>query len=267
MRRGHGARRPGGARLRALILAAGRGVRLRPLTDDRPKCLVRVGGRALLDWQLAALRAAGIADVAIVTGWCGARVRRRGLVRFVNRAWRRTNMVASLLCARSWLAAEPCLVVYGDVVHHPDVLRRLAAARDDVAIAYDLSWRSLWRARFARPEDDAESLRVVRGRVREIGGRVTDMGRVAGQFMGLVRLTPRGLARIEATVARRSPAARARLETTHLLAALVTAGERVGAIAARGRWCEVDSAADLALYERRLRAPERWRHDWRPACG
>ncbi len=252
--------------MRALILAAGRGERLRPLTDDRPKCLVRVGGRALLDWQLAALRAAGIIDVAIVTGWRGERVRRRGLVRFVNRAWRRTNMVASLLCARRWLAAAPCLVVYGDVVHHPDVLTRLAAAQDDVAISYDLAWRSLWRARFAHPEDDAESLRVTRGRVRDIGGRVRDVARVAGQFMGLVRLTPAGFARIEALLRRRSPAVVARLETTHLLARLVASGERIGAVAVRGRWCEVDSADDLALYERRLHAATGWRHDWRPTC-
>jgi choline kinase len=253
--------------VRALILAAGRGARLRPLTDDRPKCLVRLGGRTLLDWELAALRAAGIDDVAIVTGWRGARVRRRGLVRFRNRAWRRTDMVASLLCARRWLAEGPCLVAYGDSVHHPAVLRRLAAADHDVAIAYDTGWGALWRARFARPEEDAESLRVVRGRVRAIGGRLRHCEDADGQFMGLFRLTPRGLARIESALAALGTAARARLQTTQLLAALVAAGTSVGAIATSGRWCEVDGPDDVALYERRLRAGAGWRHDWRFRCG
>ena len=253
--------------MRGLILAAGRGARLRPLTDDRPKCLVRLGGRTLLDWELAAFRAAGIDEAAIVTGWRGTRIRRRGLVRFVNRAWRRTDMVTSLLCARRWLAEGPCIVAYGDSVHHPAVLRRLAAADDDVAIAYDTAWRALWRARFARPEDDAESLRIAQGRVRAIGGRLRDLADADGQFMGVFRLTPRGLARIESALAAHGTAERARLQTTQLLAALVAAGEPVGAIAARGLWCEVDGPDDVALYEHRLRARVGWRHDWRFRCG
>lgn len=249
--------------VRALILAAGRGSRLRPLTDDRPKCLVRLGGRALLDWQLASLRAAGITRIAVVAGWRAERVRRPGLVRFVNRSWRRTAMVASLLAARRWLASEPCVVAYGDVVCHPAVIRRLAAASGDVAIAYDTAFRSLWRARFVRPEDDAESLRIGGGRVLAIGERVADVAACDGQFMGLVRLTPRGFASVARFVSRRSPAAVAALQTTGLLGALVARGIEVAAVPVRGRWCEVDTVDDLALYERRLANGRRWLHDWR----
>jgi L-glutamine-phosphate cytidylyltransferase len=248
--------------VRALILAAGRGARLRPLTDDRPKCLVQLAGRALLDWQLDALRAAGIATIAIVVGWRHRHVRYAGVTRFVNRSWRRTDMIASLLAARAWLRIGPCIVAYGDVVYHPDIVRRLAAAPHDVAISYDRAWRALWRARFRRPEDDAESLQVVRGRVRAIGGRVTDVRAVDGQFMGLLRLTPQGLASLEA-VAAASPRAGARLQTTQCLAALAASGVAVGAVPVRGRWCEVDSTTDLELYERRIAGGRGWQHDWR----
>ncbi|MCC6765151.1 MAG: phosphocholine cytidylyltransferase family protein [Deltaproteobacteria bacterium] len=251
--------------MRALILAAGRGERLRPLTDDRPKCLVRLAGKPLLAWQTAALRAAGVERVAVVGGWRADRLRRRGLVRFVNCAWRRTAMVASLLAARRWLAAGPCIVVYGDVVCHPMVLRALAGATADVAITYDTAWRALWRARFARPEDDAESLRVVAGRVRAIGARIGDVAECDGQFMGLLRLTPRGLGRIAALVARLGAERADRLETTALLASLVARGVAVEAIPVRGRWCEVDRVTDLGLYERRIATGRAWRHDWRPA--
>ncbi len=54
-----------------MILAAGRGERLRPVTDRIPKALVRVRGEALLDRHLAALRAAGIGTVVINLGWLG----------------------------------------------------------------------------------------------------------------------------------------------------------------------------------------------------
>lgn len=249
--------------MRALILAAGRGVRLQPLTDDRPKCLVVLAGRSLLAWQCSALRAAGISEIAVVVGWRAGRVRCAGLVRFVNRAWRWTNMVASMLTARAWLAAGPCIVAYGDVVYHAEVVRRLAISADDIAITYDPDWLALWRARFQQPEHDAESLCVVDGRVRAIGGRVDDIDAVDGQFMGLLRVTPVGLAQIDAHLARSPAGESASLETTHLLAAMIAEGVRVGAVAVGGSWCEVDRIEDLTLYERRLRDDPTWRHDWR----
>ena len=55
--------------LKALILAAGRGVRMRPLTDQTPKPLLAVRGRPLIEWHLRALAAAGVRDVVINTAW------------------------------------------------------------------------------------------------------------------------------------------------------------------------------------------------------
>ena len=60
--------------MRAMILAAGRGERLRPLTDETPKSLVEVGGRSLLERHLDHVRAAGIRTVVINLGWLGDRI-------------------------------------------------------------------------------------------------------------------------------------------------------------------------------------------------
>lgn len=57
------------ANLKALILAAGRGVRMRPLTDHTPKPLLKVRGKALIEWHLLALARAGVRDVVINTAW------------------------------------------------------------------------------------------------------------------------------------------------------------------------------------------------------
>ncbi len=53
----------------SIILAAGRSVRLRPLTDDKPKCLVQMGPKTILDWQLQALESVGCTDTRIVVGY------------------------------------------------------------------------------------------------------------------------------------------------------------------------------------------------------
>src|SRR3954452_12700782 len=63
---------------KAVILSAGKGSRLLPLTADRPKCLIDLSGKSLLDWQLDVLQAGGIGDIVIVTGLRDPLVDERG---------------------------------------------------------------------------------------------------------------------------------------------------------------------------------------------
>ena len=101
--------------MKAIILAAGRGSRMKHLTDTQPKCLVELNGKSLLDWQLKALRDAGITEIAIVTGYRRQLLVNRGLIEFYNPRWAETNMVSSLACADEWLTTEPCIVSYSDI--------------------------------------------------------------------------------------------------------------------------------------------------------
>jgi len=55
--------------LNAIILAAGKGERLRPLTDNRPKCLVKLFGKSILEWQIESFQNLGITDITVVTGY------------------------------------------------------------------------------------------------------------------------------------------------------------------------------------------------------
>ena len=57
--------------MKAMILAAGRGERMRPLTDERPKPLLKVNGKTLIEWHIEALKEAGIRDIIINTCWLG----------------------------------------------------------------------------------------------------------------------------------------------------------------------------------------------------
>jgi len=60
--------------MKAMILAAGRGERLRPLTDRLPKALAEAGGKALIAWQLERLAAAGFREIVINVAWLGERI-------------------------------------------------------------------------------------------------------------------------------------------------------------------------------------------------
>lgn len=238
--------------MRAVILAAGRGSRMGTLTEDAPKCLVPLAGRPLLEWQVAALRGAGIDEIAVVRGYKAHLLEGRGVETFDNPRWAETNMVSSLACARDWLSRDPVIVSYADIFYPVSAVRALIAAPGDVAMTYDPNWLSLWSERFADPLSDAETFRLDGTRVVEIGRRASSLDEIRGQYMGLLKFTPAGYAAVEAYARTLETPARDRLDMTTLLSGLIARGEHVEGIAVEGPWGEVDNASDLELYERRI---------------
>lgn len=236
--------------MRGIILAAGRGSRMKGLTDDRPKCLVEIGGRTLLDWQIAALREAGIDQIAIVTGYRHEMLAGFGLTEFHNSRWEETNMVASLACVNDWLDAVPCIVSYSDIFFESRAVQSLLAANAPVAITYDPHWRQVWTRRFGDPLLDAETFRLnPDGTVAEIGGKPKSAGEVEGQYMGLLRFTPEGWKAVGRIRSGLTPAARDKMHMTGTLQMLIEAATiPILALPYTGRWGEIDSENDLDAF-------------------
>lgn len=255
----------------AVILAAGRGSRMKELTEEKPKCLVELAGRPLLHWQTGALRAAGIKRILVVRGYA-AHCIRGDFATVENPRWAATNMVASLLCAdafaRAFFAAAGArlLVSYSDIVYHPDHVRRLLAASGDIAISYDTRWEALWKLRFANMPGgvlaDAETFRQEGGLLREIGGKPSSLDQIHGQYMGLLSFSRAGWERLEAACSALGAEAVDKLDMTGLLRLLLEQGAAITAVPVEGRWCEADSASDLGSYEHALTTGH-WSHDWR----
>ncbi|GAB2997393.1 phosphocholine cytidylyltransferase family protein [Amycolatopsis acidiphila] len=228
--------------MRAVVLAAGCGSRMGERTADRPKCLIEVDGRTLLERQLAALGRAS--EVAVVTGWQAERFEHRSVRRFHNPDWATSSMLDSLACAGEWLADGPTLVSYGDIVYTTETVAALAAARAPIAIAYDPDWHAQWSRRFEDPLSDAETFAIAAdGTVTGIGERPTSLDEVQGQYVGLLKLEPSGWCAL-----RDELAGTGRRDTTGVLARVIRGGAtRVQGVAVRGPWHEFDSAHDLAV--------------------
>lgn len=236
--------------MKAIILAAGRGSRMKDLTDERPKCLVELRGKSLLDWQLKALREAGITEIAIVTGYKRELLMGHGLVEFHNPRWAETNMMSSLACAAEWLEAASCVVSYSDIFYDASAVTALMNCPAKLAVTYDANWLALWKRRFGDPLLDAETFRLkIDGTLAEIGNKPKTVEEVEGQYMGLLRFTPEGwgeVVRIRSAL----PAEQCdRMHMTGTLQKVIEAGRvPVAAVPYRDEWGEVDSADDLAAY-------------------
>lgn len=236
--------------MKAIILAAGRGSRMKDLTEERPKCLVELKGRSLLEWQLAALHGAGIQDIAIVTGYKRELLANRGLLEFHNPRWAETNMVSSLACAQEWLQAEPCIVSYSDIFYDAAAVLALIQCQSDIAVTYDPNWLELWTQRFGDPLLDAETFRLNGDQtLAEIGNKPKTIDEVQGQYMGLLRFSPEGWAEVVRIREKLSPELCDRMHMTGTLQKVIEACRiPVAAVPYEGAWGEVDSAEDLASY-------------------
>ena len=121
--------------MKAMILAAGRGERLRPLTDRVPKPLLEAGGKPLIGWHLERLAAAGCREVVINVSHLGERIVARlgdgaawGLRIAFSREPQPLETAGGMALARGLLGPDPFLVVNGDVYCEVDLarLRRVA---------------------------------------------------------------------------------------------------------------------------------------------
>ena len=242
---------------RALILAAGQGMRLRPITDDRPKCLVPLLGLPLIEHQIRTLEAENITNIHIVTGYRSEQVEALGYPTTKNQDFASTNMVASLFAALPFIEQAGDLIIgYGDIVYQRDNLRKLLDCDDDIAVMVDSNWRDYWALRFVEPLQDAETLILdPDGRITELGKKPSGYDRIQGQYTGLIKIRAD---RISVFVDFYRSLDRTRLYDgrdfanmfmTSLLQLLIDAGWTLRAATVAGGWLELDSVEDLRLYQ------------------
>jgi choline kinase len=186
--------------MKAVILAAGVGSRLAPLTSDRPKVLVEVLGRSFLFRQLDLLTRAGIPsrDVVVVGGYRVDRLREE-LARggyecpiVINERYEPWNNFYSLLVAEPALRGHDFLQLDGDTVLDDRLLPRMLAATGDALLAVD-----------CRDELDDETMKVeLEGdRIAAISKRL-DPARCAGEYIGVTRLSAAVAAQVFAELAK-----------------------------------------------------------------
>jgi choline kinase len=172
---------------KAIILSAGKGSRLLPLTAERPKCLIDLSGKSLLEWQLDALQGAGISDTVIVTGFrddlvdavAAARI---GVRTLFNPFYHVADNLGSVWMARSELAADT-LVLNGDTLVSPRLLDRvLAANTGPIAVTVD-----------EKASYDADDMKVLRDGDRLLRiGKALEPGQYNAESIGLLAFREAG---------------------------------------------------------------------------
>ena len=243
---------------RAIILAAGRGSRLHPLTENAPKCLTEFGGVSLLRHQLTTIRACGVTDILIATGYLCDQLNFAGTRQVHNPDWASTNMVETLFAGETEFG-DDLLVCYADILYETKLIKALLAAKHDITVCINTLWRPLWERRFENPLEDAESLRLSESvLILEIGEKVADIDEIEGQFTGLMRFQGDGIGALRdayGSIRRNQRPWQSKRNVdnaymTDLLMELIHIGKAVNAVPVAGGWLEIDTLDDYSLVSR-----------------
>ena len=244
--------------MNSIILAAGKGTRLSPLTQSIPKGMVKIFGKSMLDWQIQTLRNCNVNDISIVTGYCANCINFKDVNYFHNANFEKTNMVETLFCAKNKLQ-DQTIISYGDIIYECRVLQKLFESTSDMAVVIDKNWKSYWEARFDNPLNDAESLILDDDNfILNIGQKTNNIDKIQGQYIGLMKFQNDGISKIKnfyqesksGTNPINPDLSFEQSYMTDFLQGLINRGCKIKAIPIQNGWLELDSMDDFILYEK-----------------
>ncbi|OYT52914.1 MAG: hypothetical protein B6U72_07230 [Candidatus Altiarchaeales archaeon ex4484_2] len=241
--------------MKSVILAAGKGTRLKHYTEKMPKGMLRVNNKTIIEYQIEALHDSGIADVVIVTGYMAEKIRFPGVRYYINREYEDTNMVESLMSARKEFD-DDLLVSYSDILYDKSVLDELIDYPGDFVVIVDVDWKRYWMLRYGRINHDTESLSLSDDRrITELGSQDPPADEIDARYVGLLKFSRQGLETVERIYDemreshwnlpwQKSGNVFRKAYMTDLLQEIIDRGYDVNAMLIRNRWIELDTVED-----------------------
>lgn len=241
--------------MKAIILAAGQGTRLKKYTENLPKGMLSFKGKTIIERQLELYRRCGIHDIIVVTGFAADKITYEGVKYCHNRDFASTNMVESLLCVRKEFDSD-VIVSYSDILFSENMLRAMIESTADFRVAVDKNWQIYWKKRYGRVDFDTESLVLDEdGCITSLGLENPPLSKIDARYVGLLKFSQAGLAKITELWDRDYPAYLEKpwqqsgkcirqAYMTDLLQALIGEGEDVKALEFQNGWLEFDTNED-----------------------
>jgi choline kinase len=231
--------------LTAIILAAGLGSRLRPLTDSTPKCLLDVGGKTILARQLERIAAAGIRRAVVVTGYraedvathLGSNPPPIEVALAPNTEYATTGNCMSVLAARAQVRGNGIVICDGDVVLTGDALARLVAEAGHSALLLDTET--------ALAEEEMKALLDAQGSVRRLSKKL-EPSECAGESIGIQKVSGLALPIFWATLESMREAGDTQGYYEDAFQRMINAGVSFRTVPiGHHEWTEIDDLADL----------------------
>ncbi len=249
--------------MKAIIVAAGPGIRLLPFTENKPKCMLEVGGKTILQRNLEVLKENGITDIVIVKGHKSDAINYPNIKYYYNPNYLENNILTSLFYAEKEMR-DGFIFSYSDILYSASVLRKLLQSKEDMSLVIDVDWAQRYKGRTLHPIDEAELVVVEDGKVVKIS-KFMNPAIAYGEFIGLAKFTRKGVE----TLIRNYKRIRAnkwcgfkahhrfqdavsidKAYLTDMLQELINRGYPIHSVDINGGWLEIDTSQDLQIARR-----------------
>ena len=240
--------------IKALIIAAGLGSRLKKHTENLPKCMLDFGGKTLLQRQLEAYNKNNIKDISLIRGYKKEKINYKGLRYFENKDYKNNNILNSIFYAEKIINGN-IIISYSDILFDPTVVQRTMESNHDISVVVDIDWRGYYVGRKDHPISEAENVIFnSNNEVEKIGKINTGNEEVHGEFIGMIKLSNRGAEIFKEHFHRlkkiywNKPFQRAKIfqkaYLTDFIQELVDIGIKVHCVIIESGWKEIDTVED-----------------------
>ena len=247
-------------KLKAIILAAGLGSRLGKLTENIPKCMLKICDQSLIERQVKILRYCGIDDITIVTGYKNNIIDISDVNYIKNENYRTTNINESLFCALE-LSDSPILVSYSDIIFDEKIIQHLLNSGNGITLAVNLNWRDNYQNRQMHPFSEAENVLLQDLKIIKIKKNITDVSleQKIGEFLGLLVISPESVKimlekhnklKKNHTGPFQNASSFSEAYITDMVQELIDCDTIVTALITNEKWCEIDTIEDIEKAQR-----------------
>lgn len=231
----------------AVVLAAGRGKELGVLTEEKPKAMVEIAGKPLLERMVETFNSIGIKDITVVRGYKKEAVKLPNVKLVDNDEYETTQEAFSMFKGLEKVTG-PVLLAYGDVLFQKFIPMHLFESDADFCIAVDSEWqktphqtgyRDLVTATQAFHWNQFDQKAYLKKMKTDLPKEETH-----GEWIGLLKLSASGLTQLKA-LGKENPEAYRKMRMADLFNLLVEKGKKVEVVYVRGHWLDVDDMHDV----------------------
>ena len=242
-------------KINAIILAAGMGNRLSPLTEDIPKGMVKLFEKSLLVMQIDIFKQYGINDITIVTGHLGEKITFPDINYIKNQNFSLTNINESLFCAKEKFETES-IISYSDIIYEKKIIEKLTSFNGDIGVGVRLNWKPHYKGRTLHPISEAENVVIENNKIVKIQKNILkcEKNQNIGEFLGLMKLSKNGsdilvqkyleLKKSHIGKFHNAPSLK-QAYITDMLQEIINSDYLVEPVIVKGKWCEIDTIQDI----------------------
>jgi len=242
---------------KAIIIAAGLGSRLNPLTNDKPKCLLEIASKSILQHQIDTLRSCAIVDISVVKGYKKEKINYPNITYYENIDYHNNNILTSLFYAEDEMDS-PFIFSYSDIIYKKDILEKLLESKSDISLIVDTDWEKQYENRKKHPVSEAELVKVKDNKIIEIGKNVIPKDSY-GEFIGLAKFSKKGTEILKKEYHRvlnefknrpfQKASSLKKAYLTDMIQELIDKGHSISNVDIQGNWMEIDTDEDLRKAE------------------